>query len=198
MNDIILESEVAYRIVDPTSTAPAQPAIRRLSTGSLGGGWRSLFNLSLDPDPPGKRWYRLYVSAWDLTSVDVDKIQTTLFGSNGPLNKVQTIRLLLASVGILLRVGRTEDEDDNCNPERAGSIQWGWDYDDWIAFNIRKACGVPLQRDATWKPRQFQNLYDDSDEDEDGEGEYDDDDDEEWSGSEGEHVIIPRGRYNYY
>lgn len=78
----------------------------------------------LDPDPPEKRWYRRYVSDRDLTSADVDRLQTTLFGSNGPLDKVQTIRLILASVGILLHVRRT-DEDDKCNPESADRSSGG-------------------------------------------------------------------------
>ncbi|PSR72953.1 hypothetical protein PHLCEN_2v11190 [Hermanssonia centrifuga] len=170
--------EVRYSIINP---------IKKKGPSNLSNSMRGsnmLFKMALDSFPPGRRWYPSYITGWGLTGPDVDAIHLALFGPVGfpgnVVDKVDTVRLLLAAVGIPFRVAREEGGADRQNPGRVGAVEWEWDYDDWIGFNIRKACGVPLQRDAGWRPKIINGSeYEDEDEDDEDEGEGEGDSEDE-------------------
>lgn len=63
------------------------------------------------------------------------------------------MRLLLAAVGINLSIARKEeDEDEQIEGDSETNIKWDLHHEDWIGVNLRKAYGVPLQKDADYRP----------------------------------------------
>ena len=112
----------------------------------------------------------------------VNKVHAALFGRRGAVasavDKVDTVRLMLASVGVPFGVARDEEDDDEVNPDRLQSITWECFEEEWIGLNIREACGVPLEKDADWTPPADEPPSDD-------EHEYDDEDDEDGYGRYG-------------
>lgn len=153
--------EVSYKIVNPVTHQEVVPWITVHSRSD----WTTFFEMELEEDPPGKRWYASYITNWGLTAAHAEHIQTTLFGHDAQLpanaiDSVDTMRLLLAAVGIQLQVARTEEGEDR---QARGEIVWEMDNADWIAHNIRKACGKPLERDATFKLEPPYNPNEDED-----------------------------------
>lgn len=132
-----------------------------------------MFWMALEDNPPGRRWYAKSLREWAMRASHVNRVHSALFGQRGrpatAVEKVGTVRLMLASVGIPFHVAREEDENDKQNPDRDRDITWEWDEDEWIGLDIRDACGVPLEKDANWVPPADADPYEDKDGDEDDE-----------------------------
>ena len=85
--------------------------------GRISQGWTRMFWMALDDDPPGRRWYRKWHRKWGMRPADVKRVHEALFGQSGrgcndKVGKVDTVRLLLASVGIPFIAARQEDKQD--------------------------------------------------------------------------------------
>jgi len=126
--------------------------------------------MALDDNPPGRRWYAKTLREWGMRAAHADRVHAALFGQQSAVDKVDAVRLLLASVGISFVAARDEDEEDAQDLERNGSFTWECFESDWIGLNIRAACGVPLEKDGNWKPLADEDPYEDED---DEDGEYD-------------------------
>lgn len=184
------DCRIMYRIHDPISSEDLALPSRGSAPRPGRGGWKLLFELGL-ADLPGPKWRAVDQLQWGLRSEEVDKIRAALFGTGEEslakdVDKVDTILLLMAAVGIPFGVARAPsegsegegDEEDGQDPGGVATIHWELDQDHWIALNIRKVCGVPLPKDANYKPRSAYDEDDEyPDEDEDDEDEDDDDDD---------------------
>ena len=108
--------------------------------------------------PPQRRWHPVVQTTWSLGAMQVGRVRAALFGAEdeaecaaSAVDGVDTVRLMLAAVGIPYRVARAEDEEDAQDARCARAIFWEWEDDDWIGLNVRRACGVPLRRDSAWK-----------------------------------------------
>ncbi|KAH8100025.1 hypothetical protein BXZ70DRAFT_200352 [Cristinia sonorae] len=176
------DCRLMYRVHDPVPSSDL--GLPRGGTAPRVGreGWKLFFELGLADLPPGRRWKPIDQMEWGLKEADAKRIHEALFDTEerSPLktvDKVATMRMLLAAAGIPFGVARTEDGDDGQDPERIATVRWELDHDEWIALNIRKACGVSLQRDANYKPRS-------ADDDDDYPEDSDEDDDEEYDSDE--------------
>lgn len=143
-----------FKISDPISSADpnhtkATPCSQR---------WERLFEMGTYCEtadrPPQRKWHPIVQTKWNLVPFQVGRVRAALFGAEGPtsaVDNVDTVRLLLAAVGIPYRVARTEGEADGQDPLCARAIFWEWEDDDWIGLNVRRVCGVPLLRDGAWR-----------------------------------------------
>lgn len=133
-------------------------------------GWKPIFDMGLADIPPGRRWRAVDELAWGLTVSDANKIHRTLFGKKtkspgSQISKVDTIRLLFAAVTLPFNVAKSEDDKLSDCIDRRARIRWKLGNEDWVALNIRKSCGVPLKRDAKYKPKKSYVEEEDDDDD---------------------------------
>lgn len=175
------DCRLMYRIHDPVSSKELDIPQPDIAPRPGYKDWKLVFELGLADLPPGPKWRPVDQTLWGLKEAEVSQLHTALFDSEDrspvkEIDKVDTIRLLMATVGIPLGVARHEDEDDRQDPTEIATIQWEIDHYDWIALNIRKVCGVPLKKDAHYKPRSADE--DDEWPDEDDEDEENDSDDD--------------------
>lgn len=166
-----------FRVTDPLTEAALPPTSDPLDyNGRITRGWTRMFWMALDDSPPGRHWYAKPLRKWDMRAAHVNRIYAALFGRSerltSAIDKVDTIRLLLASVGITFYVAREEGESDVQDPDGDRRFSWECFEDDWLGLNIRDACGVPLDKDATWEPPADEEPSED--EYGDSEDEYDD------------------------
>lgn len=140
--------------------------------------------------PPGRRWRAVEERNFEISKGQVYALHTMMFGEPQKKKKetesdegdvdidatsmahVDMVRLMLASVGILLDVADAEDgEDAEDALDSNNGLTWEGlgGCDRWLGRNIRRVCGArPLEGDGN-----------DTDKDEDeGEDDEDDDDDE--------------------
>lgn len=160
-DNVDLTSEVLYRICYPISTDKLDIPDKRIKAGT--GGWKHLLSMSMKPGSRSREGERSYNATWSVKPTDVDKIHKTLFAPNIDIEKLQTMRIILASVGILIRAARKANEEDGDSPDGLGKFGW-WDHHEWVATQLRKACGVSLKRDApkkTKKPKEKKWSFED-------------------------------------
>ncbi|GJE96589.1 hypothetical protein PsYK624_127880 [Phanerochaete sordida] len=164
-----------FRVVNPLTEAALPPIPDPVdSRGRVARGWTRMFWMALDDCPPGRRWYAKSLREWGMRAAHVNRVHAALFGGGraaAAVDKVDAVRLLLASVGIAFYVAREDGEDDEQNIDRDKSITWECFEDKWIGLNIREACGVPLDDDADWEPPADENPYEDEEDDEYGDSE---------------------------
>lgn len=152
-NRVEFYCHVFFRVADPITSAKQD----RPKTSSQ--GWERLFEMGTycdsDDNPPRRGWHPVVQTQWGLEARQLARIRNALFGGAccpaTDIDKVDTVRLLLASVGIPYHVARTEDDEDAQSPSLARAIFWEWEYDDWIGVNTRRVCGCTLGRDNDWK-----------------------------------------------
>lgn len=162
-NRVEFYCHVFFKIADPiTSTKHDRPRTRTQD-------WARLFEMGTysdsDESAPRRRWHPIIQTTWGLDAHQIDRIRAALFGDEAtcPANavdRVDTVRLLLASVGIPYRVARTEGEEDAQDSRCARAVSWEWEHDDWIGLNIRRACGMLLQRDDSCRRSTCQDCDD--------------------------------------
>ncbi|GJE96588.1 hypothetical protein PsYK624_127870 [Phanerochaete sordida] len=182
-------SSVLFRVVNPLTDGALPPTSDPLDRdGRVARGWTRAFSLSFDPFPPGRSWYMRVQRKWELSAAHATQVHAALFGQRGRfagVHKVDALRLLLAGVGLPFAVARAEGDRDAQNPGGHG-ITWKGLEEEWVGVNIRKACEVPLARDASWVPPPDEEPSDDDMDDDD-----DDDDGDEGSSNDGDSA--PRG-----
>lgn len=117
------------------------------------GKWCRIFDMGLEEMPPGRDWRCIHKLDWGLSERDAGRIHKTLFGEEtlspgNQISKIDTIRLLLAVVGVPFNVATHEDGRDSLNYQATPRVPWRFGSEDWIGVHIRKACGSPLAWDA--------------------------------------------------
>lgn len=169
--------KLLFRVLEDTELGSASSRdIPRVEPTVGRHGWNLLFEMGFADIPYGKRWHAIDELEWGLRTIDATWIHDALFGdgSQSPgnlINKVDTVCLLFAAVGVPFEASRVEDKEDQLISHCVDGIYWKIYNYEWIGLNIRKACKCPLARDAEWKPREIS--------DSEGEDDYDDDDDDD-------------------
>ncbi|THH31713.1 hypothetical protein EUX98_g2487 [Antrodiella citrinella] len=184
------DCRLMYRIHDPIPSTDLAMPHPDIAPRPGFHGWRLVFEVGLADLPPGPAWRPIDQTLWGLQEPELNRIHAALFDSERDLatgiNKVDTLRLLMAAVGIPFSVARDEEGQDGQDAPEIGKIEWELDHEEWIALNIRKVCGIPLERDAQYKPRSLDDeYYDDGGEDDDDDDDYyESENDVDTSGSE--------------
>ena len=122
-------------------------------------GWKLVFQLRTEPV---RDMWRTVGYEWSLQQPDVNQIHRLLFGDEDlaeQVSKVDTVRLMLASVGIVLGVAEQHDDErcppedwdlqpcqseerDEQNPGGQWPIAWGLEpFVHQLASHIRATCG---------------------------------------------------------
>ena len=144
-------SQITATLVLPALTEDTMPR-----TGE--DGWDLVFTLT-STDPDSDMWHSINERHWALQRPGVDHVHRMLFGDENladQVSRLDTVRLLLASVGIVLGVA-TQHDDSHCQgldfeacqsderDEQNPGGQWAitWDVDEcvhWFGRHIRAVC----------------------------------------------------------
>lgn len=129
---------------------------------------------------------------FDMSASDIRAAHRLLFGSDANVSLVDTVRLMLSSVGmhIALRVenegdAKMTEEEVESNSKNGDNFKWFQSttryslFDPrWLGVQIRRACGAAIPSDSTYvdlaaKPRYSKSDFgEDSDEDEGDDDDY--------------------------
>lgn len=181
---IEFDCRLMYRLHAPLLPSDRSLNVPAPNTAPRAGvdGWRLMFEVGFADLPPSdEEWKPVDQTEWGLTTSDLDAIRIALFGAPPStwdgVGNLDVVRLLMAAVGIPFGVATEEDDEDTDgqDPAEVGTILWELDHEQWIALNIRKVCGVPLERDASWKPRVPVIEYESESEEEEDDGDESDD-----------------------
>ena len=154
-----------FRILENTDLTRASGDYPRGIPTYGSHGWKRIFEMRLADVPPGPRWRPIWERHWALEAADVARIHDVLFGdaSQYPANlidKISTVHLFFAAVGLWFHVARSDSEDEQDKLEEASSIHWTLsDNMDWFGLNIRKICGFQLARDANYMPPEHRYRW---------------------------------------
>lgn len=180
---------VSYRVLDPV---PADNVPRNARDGS----WKPL--LAWDQhDVRSGSGYRGPDNRFDMAGFEVLGIRSVLFGDTVPISLVDTVRLLLAALGVFInmRVADGEYTSETADPrhrsrEGSGNDDWfallthdlRFDFPnaDWLGVQIRRICNAAIPNDIEYERKRAASRdllsYSDGGDDSRGRGESHSDD----------------------
>ncbi|KAI0749559.1 hypothetical protein C8Q80DRAFT_631931 [Daedaleopsis nitida] len=161
------QCQVFYRIHDPAPPAEERLKIFHIRSAEKveagRDGWQLVFNVRTDEVPTrrGRGTKDVERSTWALRQADAGRLHDVLF-SNGEfgdkVSLLDAVLFVLASVGFHLRMRNPAEKYS-----RDGFGDWEPEFKiskcEWIATNLRSACGVPLPGE---KANTRQVIEDDS------------------------------------
>lgn len=115
-----------------------------------------------------------------MTRADARAVRDLLFGADSRIELVDVVRLMFASIGVVIDLARADSEDSAAEyaprwDREAGSdaykeftreASWLLPHARWLGLNIRRACGVALPRDADFVDDGAELQYNDDSEEE--------------------------------
>lgn len=122
-----------YCVRNPVTTASLViPDVESSKNAPRAGhnGWKLAFKLSMTDANVGPLWREIDQRTWGMQPEDVNQIHSTLFGTGRfarRVSKIDTIRLMLSSVGIIYNIARgpEQSESTDCQEVTEGSRDEG-------------------------------------------------------------------------
>ncbi|EJD44626.1 hypothetical protein AURDEDRAFT_114313 [Auricularia subglabra TFB-10046 SS5] len=149
--------KVSYRVLDPV---PADSVPKSARAGT----WKSLLGWD-QRDVNAYKGYRGPDERFDMSAFEVQSVKTVLYGDAIDISLVDTVRLLLASLGVYINlripdadyVEETPDDrymsnEGGGNKDRFAFLSHELRYDfprsEWLGVHIRRACNAPIPSDT--------------------------------------------------
>ncbi|KAJ7148072.1 hypothetical protein C8R43DRAFT_952696 [Mycena crocata] len=157
MNSVEFFCDVYYRAHNPVASAGLDIS-EKPEGRDMTYSFRPLALMNLADRPPGARWRRINERTFEISAVQARTLHRVLFGMPtetapglaGKISVREMLRLLFASVGVVLHVSSNATDKNGDNVKGGGELRWEGIQDNarWLARNIRRVAGcAPMPRD---------------------------------------------------